>query len=547
MSNYIVNSSLNVQNMPQHDFTVERRTVQRVSDNNNQNYAANSCVFDLATIANGNSFPSFAESVLTIPYLITVTRDIPASTTYVNNIKHQYLASLKNGNHSLIDGMNIYLSNMPVQNYTKGAFGHISYELASTWSQDDYNRGSEWGLAVQDKGLFSYSATADSVASPKLMVASTCVKQISDMTVVNDADAKYVALKASDWKTQDETSRYSENAAGTVCTFQIIARISLSHLDDWFRKCPISKNSLYRFEFYINKADFTVTAGSSKYSGVSAMSTSYGFNPIQLGSWDDWYSVGTAAVAASTGVPAVAATGDGASTTFTVTTKIAGDAVPNYPTCTLDIPMYDLSPESEKLYFATPEKYFNYDKIQFQKIGPIASNGYANNVVITSGLSRARKMVILPFYDYATVAAGITCSDLTSPFTNFACGQLSSSLAAVSEFNVNISGQPLFQRALKTPSDFYNEFKRQTLNNGIDSSILNTSVVDLDRFRKNSGAIVVDLTMNSKEKDDDLAKSYSVYFKNTSVLPCSYMVYIYYEQRMGINTETGQIILPGGY
>ena len=71
MSNYVLQNSFDVANVPSHDFSIEKRRNLRVTDNNNGNYASNSILFDLATISNSNMYPSWHEAVLTVPINIS--------------------------------------------------------------------------------------------------------------------------------------------------------------------------------------------------------------------------------------------------------------------------------------------------------------------------------------------------------------------------------------------------------------------------------------------------------------------------------------------
>ena len=273
-------------------------------------------------------------------------------------------------------------------------------------------------------------------------------------------------------------------------------------------------------EFFINTGKFKVDMAAKKYDGLTSMSTSYGFNPIQIGDATAWGS-------------------DGA-TSIEVDMAIKNDAL---KACVIDIPMYELSPTAESSYLSDAVKTFNYNKVLYQKLGVIASDQPTGNLLISSGTSRARKLVMLPCYEYVSVAGNIATSDMLSPNSSFGSGFLSSPFAHVSDFNVIVSGIPLYNTNLNTPVEFFNEFKRETLNNGVDTAVLNASKVDLDQYKTQYGAIVVDLTQNSKEKDDDLSKSYSVTFTNPTKLSCSYLCYLYYEATVSVNAETGQIVL----
>ena len=515
MSNYVLQNSFDVANVPSHDFSIEKRRNLRVTDNNNGNYASNSILFDLATISNSNMYPSWHEAVLTVPINISVT----TAAGTANSELRKFAAGLKNGTTTLIDGFNITLSNMPVVGYQRMNVGKVAYELATEWSADDWNRSKEWGAIWEDGVDFDYSTAANDKG---IMSRPSTSKNLTERAseVVADADAVRGAFQNVSLDQKRELSKATFPSA-TQANIQIMARIPLGHLDDYFRKCPLTKNSLYRMEFFINTGKFKVEMdGAKNYKGLTSMSTSFGFNPIQIGDAAAWGSVGA--------------------TSIEVDMAIKNDAL---KACVIDIPMYELSPTAESSYLSDAVKTFNYNKVLYQKLGVIASDQPTGNLLISSGTSRARKLVMLPCYEYASVAGNIASSDMLSPNSSFGSGFLSSPFAHVSDFNVIVSGIPLYNTNLNTPVEFFNEFKRETLNNGVDTAVLNASKVDLEQYKSQYGAIVVDLTQNSKEKDDDLSKSYSVTFTNPTKLSCSYLCYLYYEATVSVNAETGQIVL----
>jgi len=516
MSNYVLQNSFDVANVPSHDFSIEKRRNLRVTDNNNGNYASNSILFDLATISNSNMYPSWHEAVLTVP--ITITVDTPSGTA--NSDLRRYATALKNGTTTLIDGFNITLSNMPVVGYQRMNVGKVAYELATEWSADDWNRSKEWGAVWEDGTDINYSTAGTSTKGiPNRPSTSANLKaRIKHAVVAASDDIRSVfQQEATDQKR--ELSKFIPTSA-TNASIEIMARIPLGHLDDYFRKCPLTKNSLYRMEFFINTSNFSIKMEANEYKELTSMRTSYGFNPLQIGNTDHWEST--------------------AATALTVDMAIKNNAL---KACVLDIPMYELSPTAETSYLRDAVKTFNYNKVLHQKLSVVQKDQPTGNLLISSGTSRARKLVILPCYEYPASGANIATSDILSPTSSFASGFLSSPYAHVSDFNVIVSGVPLFNTNLNTPVEFFNEFKRETLNNGVDTAVLNASMVDLYQYQSQYGAIVVDLTQNSKEKDDDLSKAYSVTFTNSTNLPCSYLCYLYYEATVSINAETGQIVL----
>ncbi len=545
---FVIAESYDTANRETVDWSVSQRRNLRVTDNNNGSYSANSVVFDLATVSNSGKFVSLAESVVCFPVTITVTRPNGSNPVEAN----KFLAGLKS-NHCIVDGISASLSNMPVIGYQKMNPARVAYSLATEWTQDDYARATQWGMAWEDGRAFKYNATnsayglkgcsSTSVAGFE-PTATDIDEYIAGLEKVKPnqgrkrrqeamrygPDTELEALKGIA-NSKDERQSYMSVNTATSQVFNIDVRVSLAHLDPFFRNAPISKNGLWRIEFYLNIASMTVvleggatalgaTAKNKKYKTI-AVTTSQGYNPLQLGSLATNDCVGAMAV------------GD---LSMSVEMKIGNTG---QASCYMDIALLDMSPEAESAYLKESVKTFNYDKCMYQKIQNVTA-GNTSNVLLSAGTSRARRLVILPYYMNDNTDASL--SDILSPFNSFGAQTLSSPLCSVTDFNILVSGLPLYQTALKFQHQFYDEFKRWTLNNGVDTADINSCMVDLDQYASQYGAIVCDLTKHA-ESEDDLSKSYSVEFKNNTNLTCSYICMLFYEATISQNVETGQIVV----
>jgi hypothetical protein len=152
-----------------------------------------------------------------------------------------------------------------------------------------------------------------------------------------------------------------------------------------------------------------------------------------------------------------------------------------------------------------------------------------------------RKLVMLP-YTY-TSTTGLPSNDMVSPFSGYGSSYLSSPLARLSEFNVNISGAQLFIKNLMTISEFYNEFKQcQTLNGGAHGAdVAQNSLISLTDYGFQYGAIVIDLSRHV-ESIDSLTQTISVTFKNNTKMNLAFNCFLYFEKEINVNVETGQLV-----
>ena len=546
---YVLAESYDTTDRQTVDWSVAATKNLRVTDTNNTNYSANSVVFDLATVSNSGKFVSLAESVVTFPVQIKVTRANGANPIEAN----KFLCSLKS-DHAIVDGISASLSNMPVIGYQKMNPAAVAYSLATDWSQDDYNRATQWGMAWEDGRAFTYNDANSCYGTRGCSSTSVAAFDPSATDVASYIEGLEKAKPNAGRKRRCEAIRYGPDAdleklrtladtalarqsymavnSATEQTFYINVRCSLAHLDPFFKTAPMSKNGLWRIEFFLNIASMTVvleggatalgaTAKDKTYKTV-AVTTSNGYNPLQLGS-----------LAANDGIGPMVA-GD---LSMQVDMKIGHGY---YSTCFMDIKLIELSPAAESAYLKDAVKTWNYDKRMYQKLPPVEAGKTANNVLLSAGTSRARKLVILPYYMNGDDKE--SPSDLLSPFNSFAAQTLSGPLCTVTDFNILVSGQPLYQQNLTMQTQFFDEFKKWTLNNGVDSADINSCMIDLDQYGSAYGAIVCDLTKHA-ESEDDLSKSYSIDFRNNTTKTCGYITMLISEATISQNVETGQIVL----
>ena len=80
------------------------------------------------------------------------------------------------------------------------------------------------------------------------------------------------------------------------------------------------------------------------------------------------------------------------------------------------------------------------------------------------------------------------------------------------------------------------------MNGGIDSAMLNSSLIDQLQYNSQYGAIVADLSRHN-ESEDGLAKNVTVQFTNTCERELHFLVHVYYEKSIKVDAELGNIVL----
>lgn len=349
----------------------------------------------------------------------------------------------------------------------------------------------------------------------------------------------------------------------------LYARLSFPLLHDYFRQVPLTKNSFYELTLYLHtnvtftekqKAGNNALVTSKKVLNGSApgwaVSTPYGFNPIQLSALERgqgmdsvndlntgrtvYLTIGKAHTSVESDIRALSPVGSN------------GGAHPQ-STCLLHMHMLRLSVDKESQYLSNKIRVVRYlDCRAPTSITNIQSQGTVNQI-IESALTRVRKIVMFPYFSSqglrnlsntgAELATSMPFDALTSPYDGFGNCFLSSPGAFITDYNIQLAGIPFYLNSLKTADEFYFEYSKTTLNGGVAGSLMKGGQIDFLQWCNQHSVIVTDLTNYRNQSDDDIPKSISISFKNVCKVRCSYLIWIYYEREFMVNVESGQIVV----
>lgn len=517
---YVLQTSMDLKG--EETFPVQNVRHLRVVDSQNGSYSTGELNFDLASISNSGMYVDWKQSYIEIPVCIrALATDV--TNDPVNVTPQQMLLGLKNGYFSLIHAMSLTLSNMSVINLQPYMSGRISYELMSNFTQEDADKALQYGF---------YPDTLDHFANMTVPASSASLGSHQDKpenyTEINaptnrDRRQELIFLETPTNSVYTDTATISGvehistvTGAANEVVARIMARIPMSILHDYFLQCPLTKNSVYSLTVQTNcPSTFTHALDNQKWAITKpTYTTTHGFNPISVSS-AGLYDATVAKV----------------SFELTIARPSAGNFACPVQQTSLYIHVMKMSPEAEKQYLAEPVKTFRHMEVQAVRV-PAEPNDANVSRLITNSLSRLRKMVILPFYSDA----------MTSPFTNFASGSLSSPYAHLKNFNVQISGIPVYPQPLNRNTEFYRELLADTLNGGIVHSQVNTCQISEYAYQRLGGAIVVDLSRHDAATDD-MAQSVLLEYQYAGKVACELLVYCYYEKEVSINAELGNLVL----
>jgi hypothetical protein len=582
---YVFETSVNAAELGKEEFIYEREQFVAVNDNNFGSYASGQITFDLQAFSNSNKYFNPKRSQLLIPLCITVEPTGGNFLDAAGNIQsgNNFALSLKNGFHHFIHSMSITLTNNEVISIQPFQNAWINYKLLSTSCTDDLvNLGPT--LNFEPDGYLSpyYVLTTNDIinaagggampAAPNGGGIGLC-NNVEAVPVLFNANNGYlyplnegreIRMKNTSFSSSDVSrdelfptfntinfqstnesiykNNVTQNAAGTLITYHVLATIPLNFLSDFFDKLPLIKNSYMKLTINTN-TNVTSTlswnaagGGAANYTNCTTTSPygvcPYMISPINIG--------GCGFTVADPGATTGCVVRCGISTSGAV------GAIPHpLKTCQIVGSLVDLNAVYERSYLENKVKTFNYlDIMTYDIIKNIAPNSTVDQL-LTPGLSRMRRIIIVPMVS----ASGTTMVSvnplgirpMNSPFTSEpgTC----SPYCPVTNLNIMLSGSCVYQQNKMYSYQNYLEECRGTgainggLSVGLSSGLINQVMHDA-----NYGYIVVNLA-HHKAEEDSVSKSLTVMLTNASQWTMDYLCIIEYVKTVSVDVEIGAIVM----
>ena len=560
-------------------FDVLKRELRTVIDSNNGNYAGPEVIFDsgLQAIANANQYIDFANSSLVLPVHL-FWQTFSGDQTLAGN--DTMLCNLKN-HFAMVHSLRVTLSNQELVSYSV-PFRNLAmtFDVVSQLTAEQEKHAMQLGIQYEDANCFAYNQTASAyglgvcntnVASYPVTVHSTIDDKIK-VSHNNKRLAKLHAFNKNPVKTsndvlgraepfitrealiQSQDSYIADWNTATVSMW-VIVKIPLVFMADLFKQTPLVKNGMWTISVMHNAntqcilttggADFANPVTEATYDNITVVSSTStapnNFIPFQCGSMLYGGGIGTdmngsshpTSISMQCRIGAVS--GGGIPSNIPATFSTA----PPLPNCRLLLSLVTLSPEAESRYLSNPVKHLIFQDMVYKHIA--ASSGEYYDNLVYNNVSRLRKLVMLPYHVRPAGNAAMPVNDCVSPFSSFGASFLSSPYARLSEFNVLISGQPLYPRPVSTIEEFYAEFRNTCLANGgaYGAEEINSLISQQD-WSLQYGAYVVDLTRKSASIDS-LTQTISLQFENNTKYAMGFHCFFYYEKELYMNVETGQL------
>jgi hypothetical protein len=255
--------------------------------------------------------------------------------------------------------------------------------------------------------------------------------------------------------------------AATLYYSNIIAKLRLKDLCDFFEKMPLSKGCFFKITINANTSSNVVTVGAGgilSLAAASSVSIVGKTNPVMIAS-------------ASTGNPL--AGWAAAQTPLTVACGISSLSIGAttathqvYRTCRLYCPLYTMNPSYEESFLQmSPVKTIVYNDLYQFSIPNVAAGAQINSL-ISNGIVAPKMLVVIPILNRAAQnnCFDVAVDPIQSPFASEP--GTTSFGAALTQANVQISGLNLYQSNVQYDFElFLQELSKTGLNGGMTTSL----------------------------------------------------------------------------
>ena len=535
----------------ENSFEFMKKDLMWAADNNQGSYQSGQITFDLQQFANNSKYINWQESFLAIPLVL----NLHSNNLFSADDECVFAASLKNGVHQLIHSAQIKLTNNDVQSTVNYKNMHINYELLCTLNENDVKKLGSTILFNKDTHSSFRNKAKDGLglSNNRLIPSANAPANRNDINFGRIDRMEYTCvqpdlgydlevgggnLRTLFTETWKNNVRQND---GSNITYHILSIIPMRIFSDFFNKMPMAKNAYYQLVINTNTnvySTLTYTiAGNAVTSVAQTTSSPNGVTP---------YIISPATHEAedlSSGLRLANAVVD--QSTVSVSLDISRSREPTatpHPLsqCRMYCSMVTMTPMYEELYLKNKLKrvLFN-DFLSYSggSLSGITPNTQINHI-LTSGISRLRKLIIYPFRS-AVSNAGY--SPIASPFTTEPA--TCSPYCFLSQFNVSLSSTPIYPQNQQYNFENYlhEVYPCGAINGGLSSG-MNSGLIAQHEWDTSYGMVVVNLERHLPS-EDDVSRSVSIQFTNRNTHTIDVICLLEYEKELSVDVELGALVI----
>lgn len=539
-----------------------KKEIVQIYDTNGSNYT-NQIRFDMTSLATVNKWADYQNALLEIPFTISLQSSQDATAAGVIN---SFMCGLKNGNHQLIDNLQVQYNNNTVVQQTSFTNLYVSYKLMSTWSKDDL---AKWGPVCNfspdtaGSAVYQAAASLDGIGichnrvietQPIFAVPSAGTGNTFTLTTANQGFLDRLKMNAYDLSTtavalltgagygaipstnsasacQNIGKSYlSDNTLGTtdrIWKFNLLCTIRLRDVCSFFETIPLIKGGrmLMNVNFNAGRVVIPMTAGSDIFGLTSSTIIAGNCLPFMVASGGGSQPCDAYGNIANNSVLTIEGN--------VYQTKIPAAQNDLLSNCRLFIPVYTMNPVKEdELLGIRKIRDVEYTDIMSYSFD-VSSNANFNQVV-TNGLRDIKRVIVIP--QLKKVEGNDVTVPYTSPFDSSPA--TTCPLASLRNFNILVAGSNLFNNNVDYDFDmFCNEIAPAYALNGGYSQVLTSGLLDRFSWDNNYRYYVGDVSRRLNS-DKDVSLSVSIQGVNNSGVGLKLFVFVEYGCSYKLNLET---------
>lgn len=513
--------------------------------------------FDTSRLATSGRWVDLRSAEVHIPFTI-----VSKSSADIAGAANAFMAGLKAGTHHIIDSMSVRFNNEQVLQETPLLNHYVHWKMLSSFSHDDQKKhGTSHFFSPDTSTSFRFNGTGSAKDGQGVSNNRAAAADLVDLSGLGAKGAAFNAgfqerlRNVTDLSTggaaaignlgglggnltvaQAVTQRrsyFTDNAAAganRVYTWHILARIRLRDLSDFFDRMPLVKSPFLQLTFGYNTSSQTVTYTHATTLLVTSIPTIVGnTNPIMIAS--------AAAKSPNAGV----FTGD-CTQTFACGIVTASDGTNSRTntlatSCQLVCDSFTMNPAAEKEFLSTvPQKMVTYTDLHYQLL---QNQTGTFQTLLTGGLKRAKRLIIIPYYNKAANTGLVDVPVYQSPFASEPA--TTSAYAALTNLQVQVSGVNLWQAPVDYGWDMYsNEVSpAYSVNGGLQLGTT-TGLLSEQDWTIGYRYIVADLSRRMPA-DEDTPKSIQVSGTVSSAKALDLLFFIEYDRSVTVDTATSAI------
>lgn len=531
----------------------QQKRWQEITDQNATNGSfTGQITFDLANLSSMNQWANLSEAYVNFPVKFSIKKI--AGNSSAETLTTTTLGPLamcpKGGWHSFVDSVSITIGSTSVQ--SPNIYNNIetSFKMLSEWSQDELQKyGASLGVAVDDyqtdekeDGAFTMNGieNASTAAIFDKRGCKTSNPKLNDAFIqrayacnssYNDASQAVGDILGTNGQSlaKNSTQRFiagSVSLQEDIYVCYALATIRLKDISDVIAKLPPMKSvkGMLTINYNSAYADITFDAGATTVKSV-ACSSIYGRTMPAMVRGDLGL---TSATESTWRIQAEVSAVKSSSLTT---------AVPPQTNARLYVPVYVASPEVDRAL--SMKKTIRYLE-RYQTTLTVEPNASYSGA-ISAGIQNPRRLTLSSYFiadPNNALSGNVLPQPLLSPFSHEGWG--TSPFAAIKEWQVDVSGRPLFQSPMTQDfHTFMQEVAECGLNGGkthqMNSGLLNKRLWDqLYRY------YTVDLSRRIAG-EDGASVSVQTSFTNATNLKTLVVANLLHEKEITIDTQYGII------